>query len=220
MKGLILKDFLSLKKQALPMLLFFGVYFFISIMTKNASFLTGVVMIFCAMLPMTALSYDDRAGFSKYALTMPVSRSTLVISKYVMALILMGFGSIFSLLLNAVIGSFSFMESLWSVAMTMLIGCLMVSISLPPIFKYGIEKGRFIMIGIVMIIGFLGGFTIIGFGNGNASMTIDNNGVSLGSKIDAFFNSNMVFVGILVISAFIFLLSMSISLAIYRKKDF
>ncbi|MHC1723073.1 MAG: ABC-2 transporter permease [Aminipila sp.] len=220
MKGLILKDFLSLKKQVLPMLLFFSVYFFISIITKNSSFLTGVIMIFCAMLPMTALSFDDRAGFSKYALTMPVSRSTLVIGKYVMALILMGLGSIFSLLLNALIGNFTFMESLLSVAITMLIGSLMISISLPPIFKFGVEKGRFIMIGIVMIIGFLGGFTVIGFGNGDASMTIDDNGFSLGSKIDAFFNSNLVFVAILAFSALIFLISMGLSIAIYRKKDF
>ncbi|WP_312651479.1 ABC-2 transporter permease [Aminipila sp.] len=220
MRGLILKDFLSLKKQILPMLLFFSVYFVISIMTENSSFLTGVIMIFCAMLPITALSFDDRAGFAKYALTMPISRNTLVIGKYVMALILMVVGGIFSLLVNALIGNMPFVESLFSVAVTMLIGSLMISISLPPIFKFGVEKGRFIMIGIVMIIGFLGGFTVMSVGNGNASMTIDDNGFSLGDKIDAFFSSNLSFLVILAVSAFIFLLSMGLSMSIYRKKEF
>nr|WP_315024876.1 ABC-2 transporter permease [uncultured Aminipila sp.] len=220
MRGLILKDFLSLKKQILPMLLFFSVYFFISIITKNSSFLTGVIMIFCAMLPMTALSFDDRAGFAKYALTMPVSRNTLVIGKYVMALILIVLGSIISLLVNALIGTMPFIESLLAVAITMLIGSLMISISLPPIFKFGVEKGRFIMIGIVMIIGFLGGFTAISVGDGNASMSIDNNGFSLGDKIDAFFSNNLSFLAILAVSALIFLLSMGLSMAIYRKKEF
>lgn len=220
MKGLIIKDFLNLKRHMLPMVLFLIIYFIISLTTKNSSFFTGVIMVFCAMLPITALSYDDRSAFTKYALTMPVSRNALVISKYVMSLILLATGTILGILNNIFIGNLSFFENLLSVVITMLMGCLMISISLPAIFKFGVEKGRFVMLGIVMIIVFIGGFGAMGIGNGKFSMSISKNGFSLGSTIDSFFSSNFIFALILAFCTIIFLLSMLLSISIYQKKDF
>ncbi|QAT43935.1 ABC-2 transporter permease [Aminipila luticellarii] len=220
MRGIILKDLLSLKKQFIPMFLFFGIYIFIAIMTKDSSFLTGVLMIFCAMLPITALSFDERSGFSKYALTMPISRSMLVISKYLVTVILISCGGVISLLFSLFIGSASFMESVWSVVIIMLLGSLMVSVSLPPIFKYGVEKGRFIVIGSIMVLGFFGGAAAMSVSKGKLSTTLDKYGILWGAKMDAFFNSGLSLISLLAVSVVILLISLSISLVIYRKKDF
>lgn len=221
MKGLIIKDFLNIKKQATPMLLFITLYFFISLITGNSSFFTGILMIFCAMLPITSLSYDDKSGFAKYALTLPVSRQTIIKSKYMMALILLGFGSIITFFSNTFIGNLTFTENLLSIIITIFIDSIIISISLPAIFKFGIEKGRFIMIGSFLFIGFLGGIISMTVTNGNiGTHNIDFLPVYIFST---FFSNNIVFFAFLIvasISAILLLISMCLSISIYNRKDF
>ncbi|MBE6033581.1 MAG: ABC-2 transporter permease [Clostridiales bacterium] len=219
MRGLIIKDFLNLKRQVIPMLMFLIVYFFISLLTMDSSFFTGVIIIFGSMLPISALSYDDKAGFAKYALTLPVSRNTLVISKYVMSLILLLSASILAFLNNLLIGKMNVLENIATVTLIMAVGCVIVSISLPAIFKFGVEKGRFIMIGIIMLGGFFGTFACLSISGGNIAMLYDDNGFGF-TLNDSFFSGSQLYISVLVLSILIFLLSMSISIAIYRKKDF
>lgn len=148
MTGLILKDFLNLKKQIMPLLFFMAVYVVIAVISKNASFFSGMVMIFSAMLPISACSYDERSGFNKYALTMPVSRKELVLSKYIMSLILIAVASTTSFFCFMLVTPGTFNENLLSTLSLASLAVLIVSVSLPFVLKFGAEKGRYIMIGV------------------------------------------------------------------------
>ena len=48
--------------------------------------LGGVLAVLAAMMPVTAFSFDEKAKWDKYALSMPVSRRDLVLSKYIFGL--------------------------------------------------------------------------------------------------------------------------------------
>lgn len=88
MKGLILKDIYNLKKQYKVLLLLFVFYTGFSLFTGDAGFLTGVLSLMMVMLTITTLAYDERSKWEKYALTMPVSRTDLVLSKYLLGFLL------------------------------------------------------------------------------------------------------------------------------------
>lgn len=215
MRGLIIKDFLNLKKQMLPIAFFFVLYLFISITVGNSNFFSGVIMMFCAMLPITALSYDDRAGWSKYALTMPVSRQMLVISKYLMALILVAVGSVLILFFNGIIGGYSFGEGLLSTVTMMCIGILILSIALPVNYKFGIEKGRYVLIGVCIMPAAAVSMLSVGVSNVESEKVF---GV-MDLVIEVFTSSWFIFAELLFI-AIIFFASMMLSVRIILKKQF
>lgn len=60
----------------------------------------NVYVLFSVMIPMSAIAYDDKAKWDRYALTMPVSRRDLVISKYLLALAFAGLAVLIELFLG------------------------------------------------------------------------------------------------------------------------
>ena len=91
MKGLLLKDLYNLEKQARSLLLIFVFYLVFSLIGENSNMFGGVVSIMMVMLVITSLAYDERSRWDRYALTMPVSRKEMVLSKYLLGLILLTF---------------------------------------------------------------------------------------------------------------------------------
>lgn len=215
MSGLIIKDLLNLKKQILPLGVFFIIYFGISLVSKDSSFFSGMIMIFCSILPITALAYDDRAGWNKYALTMPVSRSMLVISKYAMSLILIGVGAVVVLLFNALFGMNSLHESLVSTCTILFMGVIMLSLSLPLNYKFGIEKSRYVLIGVCVLPAAIISIFSVGISSGDSDQVY-----GMMHLIEMVFTSNWLIAGELIISAMIFLISMMISVNIIQRKEF
>lgn len=219
MKGILLKDFLIIKKQLPLLIFFFLLYCGLSFTLQDSSMISGIIMIFCTMLPINAVSFDDRSGFPKYALTMPVSRSALVISKYLMGLILLGGGSLLSFATNLFLGQISLFENLWSTAIPIVMGCLLLSLALPPIFKFGVEKGKLVLLCTMLPAGFIGGYLAMSLSK-NHSILIGKNGNLLQIQMSAFDNSPWAVLLLLFLGAFMLLLSMLLSLRIYRNKDF
>ena len=89
MRGLILKDFYSIGRSGkvlLPMILFF---FVMSFAAGSTSFATGYVMVLALLLPITSMSYDAASKWDTYAVSLPISRTKIVLSKYLFLLILM-----------------------------------------------------------------------------------------------------------------------------------
>ncbi len=144
MKGLILKDLLNLKKQVkiyIVAILFFAIN---SISTGNFAFLSGMVCLFCAMMPVTALSYDERAKWDKYALSMPVSRNDMIISKYLLGIITSGIGLTILILFQIILFKVT-KENILTSFIVFGISIIFLSVLLPILFKFGVEKGRIIM---------------------------------------------------------------------------
>ncbi|WP_340008936.1 ABC-2 transporter permease [Paenibacillus sp. FSL K6-0276] len=162
MKGLLLKDLLNLKKQGKMYLILVGFYLVFSIAMNNTSFFGGMVCILSAMLPVTALSYDERAKWDKFALTMPVSRRDMVTSKYVLGLSFSLLGVIIFFLCN-LLTKVELSLNLTTSLVFLGLGILVLSLTLPILFKFGVEKGRILMMliffvpaGIIMLLPNLG----------------------------------------------------------------
>ena len=87
MKGLILKDLLNLKstfKMLGVMMLFFAVVF----LPQGNGAIFGIIIMMFAMMVVTTISCDDLAKWDAYALTMPVTRKEMVLSKYLVMVLL------------------------------------------------------------------------------------------------------------------------------------
>lgn len=155
MKGLILKDLYNLFRYS-KTLLFLGLFFSVSgIIQKNVSFLTGMIVLMATMMVITSFSCDDMAKWDKYALSMPVTRTEIVLSKYLLTGIMILSGTIISVALG--IGASLFVDSIIVTELLLGIGgsviaaIIIISILIPSIYKFGVEKSRLIMLTIAFI---------------------------------------------------------------------
>lgn len=155
MKGLLLKDFYVLLKQMkiflviIPVMALFG-----------GMSLAAFAIIMGSLLPMTAIAYDERSKWDELAAMMPFSKNDIVLSKY-----LLGYLAIFSTTSLVIIGSivskianFSDQGVQTNVILFSLLGSLIfIAINNPILLRFGSEKGRFVYIIGMAIIGGLGG---------------------------------------------------------------
>lgn len=156
MKGLILKDLYMTFKYCKS-------YFFISLIFIGISFASSKNLFFvfypcllCGMIPVNLLGYDERSKWQQYSETMPYTRSQIVSGKYLIGLaaqisvlILTGIAQIIRMNIN---GTFTFIEFCVFMMLLLIMSLLSSSITLPFMFKLGVEKGRmayYITIGVV-----------------------------------------------------------------------
>lgn len=157
MKGLILKDLYILRGYGKQYGLIFLFLFAWSIMIHSFSFMTVYVILIGSSLVMTTMSHDESVSFNRFALTTPVSMRTIVKSKYLLYVITVGGGVLFSVLLNLLMylspfgagNSFSWEGYVGSVTVFMIAN----AITFPCMFKLGVEKARYIYIFTMLLIG-------------------------------------------------------------------
>lgn len=149
MKGLILKDLLNLKstfKMLGVMMLFFAVVF----IPQGNGFIFGMIILMFAMMVVTTISYDDLAKWDAYALTMPVTRKEMVLSKYLVMAILNTLGAVLSLIVGIVgsmiMGKSFDLEILAIIGVIYLVALIFGSVIIPLIYKFGTEKARLMLI--------------------------------------------------------------------------
>lgn len=155
MKGLLIKDICNLKKYSKTVFVILTFYVLYGVMMNNSSFISGMIILLFSMMAITSFSYDDLAKWDKYALSLPITRKEMVLSKYLLALILAVLGSLTSFL-AALFFTFIKMpvdmeEQLIITYVVFAIAILFLSVMLPLIYKFGVEKSRmmiFIVFGI------------------------------------------------------------------------
>lgn len=151
MKGLLLKDFLVLTKQ----LKIFLIVIPVMALTGGTSMSTLAVLL-GAVLPMTAIAYDERSKWTELAVMMPYSKKDLVINKYLLGYVCM-FGAavlvILGKLLIKISGNQHIDGSFNMLLFAILGGLIFIAINTPILFKFGSEKGRFVFIIAIALIG-------------------------------------------------------------------
>lgn len=149
MKGLIIKDFYSMKKYTKSLMITAGLMLVYSIFLKNTSFVSFMICFFSMSIVMTILGDDEVNHWDKYALCMPVDRRLMVREKYVMILlILMGTG-LAACLVSGGMAAVLKLDVLSSLQMSYIaIGMvsLITAIVIPVCYKIGIQKARYVMI--------------------------------------------------------------------------
>ena len=122
--------------------------------------LRSISVLYAALLPINALAYDERSGWDRVAAVLPYSRAAVVGEKYLLAAVGVLGTTLLSLLSEWVVGGFALpMESIAAALMYACIVLLLTAISLPPMFRFGVEKGRlfyFVFVGafVALIFGF------------------------------------------------------------------
>ena len=216
MKGLLIKDLYTIAgygKQYGIVFLFMAVW---SAVTKSISFLTMYTILLGGMLILSTLSIDENAHFNRYALTMPVSRRTLLIEKYIALVLFIGVGSLFTCL---IVGGAAAMhlsdgkEELVMILVMTTFFLLSYSITFPIIFKYGIEKSRYIYILVTMVMALV----VIG---GASALKLEMVSESVMRAGIPAFAAVLTLLGICtVIDAVAVFLSYRISLKIVKKRE-
>lgn len=148
MKGLMLKDLYILKGYAKNFVIVFLFLCIWAVGMKSSSFVTIYVVIMGSSLVMSTMSVDEAVSFNRFALAAPINIRTIVRSKYLLLLILIGGGAVVSGLLNLVLyalptgvdTSFDF-SGFVAIIMLFLIAN---GIIFPVMFRFGVEKARYI----------------------------------------------------------------------------
>lgn len=129
------------------------------ILMKNISMVTIYLVIMGGMLLFTGISLDETVHFEKLLFTMPISPGQYVSSKYVLLLILTGGGTVIGFSVHLIQG-LAAGSNLLEVMMEAISICVMApvfwityAITLPILFKRGVEKARYIYILVMLAVG-------------------------------------------------------------------
>jgi ABC-2 type transport system permease protein len=206
MKGLIIKDFFVLKKQAKVLLALLVFYLVYAVATKDISMLAMITLL-CVMLPITTMAYDEKNKWDKYVLSMPIPRNTLVLSKYLFGIMLDLAGIIIVALISMLMIYFSNETKITEVLVMSVVfgavGLVFLAIMLPILFKFGVEKGRILMMLVIFAPIILG-------------MVFPKLGIAPPSE----HTLKLLAYSAPILIIFVLLLSIKISIAIYNKKEF
>ena len=148
MKALLMKDFYTLWRQLKVYLL---VMLVISVF--NGAYGNIFITIWAALLPYTAMAYDERSKWDQMAAMMPYSTRDIVLGKYVFGWLCIGGAAVLSGLLQAAL-SLVIDRSFLPVTMALsILGALCIlAITLPLMFHFGVEKGRLAMFLIIFLV--------------------------------------------------------------------
>lgn len=209
MTALILKDIATLKKTLLLSitlciaLVVYGVY-------ENEIFMIPLI---CTMMPLIltaiAFGYDTKSKFEQFAFSMPIKKSSFVLSKLFFAFVFGLFGSV-CLFVQLVIKSEMSIDNIIFISLITLVASILISaIQLPFILKYGAEKGRLIMVLTYFII-----FALSSLLKAKSDL--------LTNVVEFFLNNSrvMIFLGIVFVSIVIIGMAIKISILIMEKKEY
>ncbi len=212
MIGLIKKDFYIYlgSGQLKYITLFILLYGIIGITSNNMSFLSAAMVAFVAVFPINSISLDQNCHWNAFAVTMPVKRKDIIINKYIISSILILIGGTLSIICSFFMKS-SFTENLFVTIVILSLSLIWAAISYPIIFKMGIEKGKLISMGIIVIP------VVIGVAVGKEIVNFLVQFMNF-NKFETFFE-NYGYLILFVMSILIYVISGLISIKIFERKD-
>ena len=205
MKGLLLKDWYMMQKYCRSFLLIAAVFIAVSCMGNDNMFFAFYPCILCGILPVTLFGYDERSRWIQYSGTLPYTKAQIVSAKYLIGL----FAQIAMLIVTgaaqgikmSISGTFARNDFIVLMLLLLTIATLTSSISLPFIFKLGVEKGRtayYVMIGFVCAASVLG-----------SSLLKGQNEIQF----------NTLLTGLAVGALGVYILSWYLSIVFYQKRE-
>ena len=170
MTGLILKDFLILRRTLRSYLLILAIYVAVAFLGYwSASFVGGFMMVMVAMLPMNVFAYDKQAKWDVYGLSLPVGRTKTVAARYLAVLIMFTASAVLTTVLGVVLTIAGRMEEslgeyLLACAICVVMSMLVNAMMLPILYKFGPERARIMFFGVMGVIALAGVVFLIPLG--------------------------------------------------------
>lgn len=207
MKGLLLKDWYMMKKYCRYYLFCAVGFTVLSVMSSGNMFFIFYPCLLCGMIPVNLIGYDERSRWMQYSGTMPYTKAQIVSGKYLIGLfsqlvILLLMGAAHAVKMT-IAGDFVPGEFAVLMLLMLIVSTLSSSISLPFIFKLGVEKGRtayYVMVGFVCAASFIVSNLFKG---------------QLGTEI----KPNLVLAILAVVGIGIYIFSWYMSIAFYKKRE-
>ena len=144
MKGLLLKECYLMRKGLRAFPLLYAVFFSLSLLT-GSEFLSAYPVIMTGLAPVSLLSLDEKSRWHVYCLTLPCTRAQYVSAKYLAGLALELAVCLCCVLLRVIRmlrdGAFDGAALLFFAAYILDIALLSPALTLPLVFRYGVEKG-------------------------------------------------------------------------------
>ena len=217
MKGLLVKDFKLMKGQKNFYFIMIAVAVIMAVFFDNPSFMIGFLSFVMSLFTLSTISYDEFDNGNAFLFTLPVSRTNYAVEKYCLALLLGGGAWVLSTILATVSAVIKETAAVSDIAMTAvtIIPVLVVvqAVMIPFQLKFGGDKARIALIvafGLLFVVGIMIVKAAEMFGINIAGIIDDLPLVRMG-----------VIVTVLIATAAILLLvSMKISIAIMKKKEF
>ena len=174
MKGLLIKDLSVLLRQMRIFLLM--ILLFTVVPGTN---LTVFAVVYAALMPYTAMAYDERSHWDQLAAAMPYRTWELVASKYVLGWLFTGCAALVALAASAAERRFTSAAGspASGIFASFCVGVLLLALTLPPMFRFGVEKGRMLFLLVVIVLacgsaGLVGGLLDSGVKNAAVLLTV------------------------------------------------
>lgn len=200
MKGLFIKDFYVLRKIMLYYAVIVVVFAGLGVITDNPAFIFGISIASSIGITLSAMAYDERDGWTAYAVASGISAKSVVLEKYFLGLICPVLCTLFTIIIYVCMGNTAIIPETISYALCYPI--VIEAICLPIVNKTGVERGRALMT-VAVFLGIL--FYIL-----ISSVTGSVSGAS------AFVLLSVAFIA----AAAAVIISYSISLCVFGKKEF
>ena len=210
MKGLLRKDWYVFLKYGKLFSLFIFVYSFLTFFTDNPTLYILICMLMSVLMVKMLMAYEEQEKWDSLAACFPIRPEQLVLEKYLVSLLLSG--AMLVLLGIEFLGvtvflpqkalDFSFLQMVF---LMFCVNMLMLAVELPLLFWFGVNRSRiWLMILVAAVFG-------------------------IGSAIGAVLQETYVFwrgswittvTGGFVLSVIALLLSLRLSVAAYKKREF
>lgn len=198
MKGLLLKDLYNIRKQAWWYLSMILLFCLLSVTVQNIAFAGTIGVLVTVSVPLIAIGYEEKDSWQKFVVASGRDIKTIVAEKYLLGIIC----AVTGFVAYAVVYLLSERTSLTDLFVPLFMQITVLSVMLPTVFKFGVDKGRVYMIAVILI------FMLAFIGLLSAA------GKFVGADLIVFNLTTAVLIaGVLVISYFI-------SLKIYTAKEF
>lgn len=148
MIGLLKKDLYVADKTSRLLLVLALVF---SMVPAMGSFGSTYAMMLALMIPLNAIAYDERCKWDRYAAMLPYRPEQLVWSKYLLAYLFTLLGGAV-IVVSAAIQQADWRETLEMAALLAVSMLFVTALGLPALYRFGSEKGRYVMI-LVMGVG-------------------------------------------------------------------
>lgn len=213
MKGLLLKDFYTVKSQW-KYIVFIAIVFSLSFSGNGDGTLAAMFSFISTILLLNSLAQDEMDQWNKTALTMPLTCSQIVLAKYLFAILLCIFGTLCGMLLTVVIRLVGLGPDIMplelvavSSAVSSAVILLVIALMVPMNLKFGVQKSRYVLLGFVAIPVLLG-------------VLVDASGLQIPSMMYFGVSGAGISVMVILVLVLIVYASFRVSVRIMEKKEY
>lgn len=167
MKGLFIKDLQLLKTQRNFIIIILAITILFSFFNQSSSAIISYSTLVSSLLMISTISYDELNNSMAYLMTLPTSRRLYVKEKYLLGLCTGGLGWLFGVGVSIAFTLFNNISIDWNVwlgncLLIIVILIVLLAFTLPTQLKFGGDKGRIALFGVVAVLFIVGSLVVKG----------------------------------------------------------